>query len=69
MCEVDQAVFLKRTTNGLTIVLVHVNDCTIVASTLVLIEDFLNGLAGHVEISDEGKLHWILGIEVRCDRE
>ena len=68
-CEVDQAVFYRRKGTGLVIVLVHVNDCTIVATTKFLIENFKITIAKHVEISDLGELHWILGIEVRRERE
>ena len=68
-CEVDQAVFYRRKGTSLIIVLVHVDDCTIVATSMHLIENFKAAIAKHVEISVLGELHWILGIEVRCERE
>ncbi|CAA7264973.1 unnamed protein product [Cyclocybe aegerita] len=68
-CAVDQAVFFKRHGKALVIVLVHVDDCTIVATALPLIEAFKAEVAKHVEITNLGKLHWILGIEVRRNRE
>ena len=70
-CEVDQAVFHKRSEDGkaLTVVMVHVDDCTIVATSPSLIADFKSRVAGHVEITDLGELHWLLGIEVRRERE
>lgn len=68
-CEVDQAVFYKRVGTSLIIVLVHVDDCTIVATALPLIIDFKASLAKHVEITDLGELHWLLGIEIRRERE
>ncbi|CAA7268571.1 unnamed protein product [Cyclocybe aegerita] len=68
-CAVDQAVFFKRRSEALVIVLVHVDDCTIVATALPLIEAFKAEVAKHVEITDLGELHWILGIEVWRDRE
>jgi hypothetical protein len=68
-CEVDQAVFYRRKGTGLIIVLVHVDDCTIAATSMLLIENFKKAMAKHVEISDLGELHWILGIEVRRERE
>jgi len=46
------------------IVLVHVDDCTIVANTQPLIMHFKIEITKHVEITDLGDLHWILGIEV-----
>ncbi|PPQ83632.1 hypothetical protein CVT26_000950 [Gymnopilus dilepis] len=68
-CEVDQAVFYRRRKDGMMIVLVHVDDCTIVASAQPLIDRFKTEIARHVGISDLGELHWILGIEIRRIRE
>ena len=53
----------------LIIVLVHVDDCSIVGKTKVLIARFKVEIAKFVEITDMGELHWILGIEVRRIRE
>ena len=47
----------------------HVDDCTIIASTIRLIEKLKAGLRKHVEVTDLGKLHWMLGIEVKHDQE
>ena len=33
-----------------------------------LVEDFKTGLSKHVEVTDLGELHWMLGIEVKRDR-
>ena len=65
-CEVDQAVFYRRCegTSVLIIVLVHVNDCTIVGKGQGLITLFKVEIAKHVGITDLGNLHWILGIEI-----
>ena len=49
------------------IVLVHVDNCTITAMSLALIKIFKATISKHVEITDLGKLHWLLGIEVKCD--
>ena len=70
-CEVDQAVFYRRDEGKgiLIIVLVHVDDCSIVASAQPLIDRFKNEIRKRVEITDMGDLHWILGIEVRRIRE
>jgi hypothetical protein len=51
-CEVDQAVFYRRGEEKLIIVLVHVDDCTIVAKTQPLITCFKIEIAKHVEITD-----------------
>jgi hypothetical protein len=65
--EVDQAVFYQRDEgrNLLIIILVHVDDCTIVASAQLLIDDFKIKIKRHVDITNMGELHWILGIEVK----
>jgi len=49
--------------------LIHVNDCTIAATLIVLITDFKVQIARHVKITDLGELHWLLGIEIKRDRE
>ena len=67
--DVDQAVFFRRDKMAVIIVLVHVDDCTITASSMNLINDFKLQISQHVEITDLGELHWLLGIEVKRDRE
>jgi transposase InsO family protein len=67
-CDVDQAVFFKRADSDLTIVVVHVDDCTVAATSLRLIDDFKARLRAHVEVTDLGELHWLLGIEIKRDR-
>ena len=66
-CEGDQAVFYRRCdkTNMLIVVLVHVDDCSIVGKTKALIARFKTEIVKFVDITDMGELHWILGIEVR----
>ena len=68
-CAVDQAVFYKvvKHKNQLTVVAVHVDDCTIAASTCQLVDDLIEGLRKHVEVTDLGKLHWMLGLEIQCN--
>ena len=65
-CEVDQVVFYRRCEGMgvLIIVLVHVDDCTIVGKGQGLITRFKVEIAKHVGITDLGDLHWILGIEI-----
>ena len=55
--------------NMLIIVLVHVDDCSIVGKTKALIARFKTEIAKFVNITDMGELHWILGIEVCRIRE
>lgn len=68
--EKDQAVFYKNSPeDSKLIIAVHVNDCTIAATSFSMIQQFKSDFARHVEISDLGKLHWVLGIEVKRDRD
>jgi hypothetical protein len=46
-----------------------VDDCTIAASNARLVEEFKAGLRKHVEVTDLGELHWMLGPETKRDRE
>jgi len=48
---------------------VHVDDCTIAASTIRLVDDLKDGLRKHVEVTDLGALHSMLGLEILRDRE
>jgi len=66
---VDQAVFYKLLpqVKQLIVVAVHVDDCTIAASTARLVEDLKAGLSRHIEVTDLGELHWMLGIQIRRD--
>jgi hypothetical protein len=70
--DVDQAVFYRHggdNGHATIIVVVHVDDCTIAASTLSLIVAFKRQISQYVEITDLGELHWLLGIEIKRDRE
>jgi hypothetical protein len=69
-CKVDQAVFYKhtKTPHTLIVIAVHVDDCTIAASSTTAVEALKAGLRKHLEVTDLGELHWMLGIEVKRDR-
>jgi len=66
---VGQAIFYKHLPQikQLIVVAVHVDDCMIATSTMHLVEELKAGLSRHVEVTDLGKLHWMLGIQVRHD--
>ena len=70
-CAVDQAVFFKSNQKAkeLTVVAVHVDDCTIAATNSRLVDALKAGMHQHVEVTDLGELHWMLGIEIRRDRD
>jgi hypothetical protein len=69
--QVDQAVFYKRGPTGALalVAVVHVDDCSIGAVNTKVLEAFKHGLRKYVEVTDLGELHWMLGIEVKRDRE
>jgi hypothetical protein len=69
-CKVDQAVFYKHSKTPCMhiVIAVHVDDCTIAANSLATVEALKAGLRKHVEVTDLGKLHWMLGIEVKHDQ-
>ena len=63
-CEVDQAVFFWQNRTAFMVVLVHTDNCTIVATAQPLINSFKIAIAKHVQITNLGEIHWILGIEI-----
>lgn len=63
--DVDQAMFYRRKGATLIVVLVHVDDCMIAGTSITLILRFKMEIAKFVTITGLGKLHWILGIEVK----
>ena len=68
-CDVNQAVFYCKNGSTLIIVLVHVDDCMIAGTSVTLIHRFKIEIAKFVSITDLGKLHWILGMEVKRIRK
>lgn len=67
-CDVDQAVFFRVAGSDLIVIVVHVDNLTIVASSTKLIVLVKSKLREVFEISDEGEIHWILGFAVICDQ-
>jgi|SRR6266853_201211 len=55
----DQAVFYKLLpqVKQLIVIAMHVNDCTITASTVSLVKDLKARLSCHIEVTDLGELH------------
>ena len=68
-CKVDQVAFYWRKGDEIIIIVVHVNNLTIVASSVRLIEKVKHILKGEFKISDMREIHWILGFEVKRNRE
>ena len=67
-CQVDHAVFFHEAGNSLIIVVVHVDDLTVVTSSVVLMTEFKSKLRKKLEITDLGEIHWLLGIKILRDR-
>jgi len=67
--DVDQAVFYHHNGHATIIVVIHVDDYTITASALSLVLVFKHEITQYVEITNLGELHWLLGIEIRHDRD
>lgn len=64
-----KAIFIKHTADLLLIVVVHVDNCTLAATTANLIKLLKEQLTCYMEITDLGKLHWLLGIEIICNQD
>lgn len=61
--QYDHSLFVKRTTEGVTIVLVYIDDMLITGDTLKLIEDTKEKLQEAFKKKDLGELKYFLGIE------
>ena len=59
-CNVDHSVFYRHVEDGIIVILVSVDDLTILASTLSLIEYVKMALRSVFEITDLGDVHWLL---------
>ena len=68
-CDVDQAIFFQGKGRAIIIILVHVDDCIIVATSITLITNFKAWILEYVDITDLGELHWLLGIKIKCNQE
>ena len=68
-CEVDHAVFFRRSGKEMIIFVAHVDDLTVVTTGRVLMDQVKCKLQAELEVTDLGEIHWLLGIEIRRDRE
>jgi hypothetical protein len=68
-CEVDQAVFIHRDGEKIVIIAVHVDDLMIAASGKELMDKVKRELSRELDITDQGEIHWLLGIEIKRDRD
>ena len=68
-CKVDQAIFYFREKDAFITIVAHVEDLTIVTSSVELMAKVKDELRKDFKITDMGEIHWILGFEVKWDRE
>ena len=68
-CNVDQAVFYRIQGDSLIVIVAHVDDLTIATTSTKLMTIVKAALTKHVQITDGGELHWVLGIKVERDRD
>ena len=67
--EYDNAVFLaKDKTRTVLILFIHVDDITLAGVNLSIIQSFKSSIKTYVEYTDGGDIHWLLGIEIKCNR-
>ncbi|KAH9404753.1 hypothetical protein TYRP_000584 [Tyrophagus putrescentiae] len=62
--KVDQCVFVRKTTEGETLVLVYVDDVLIASSSLALTKRFKDAFKSKVEIRDLGRIKQFIGLQV-----
>ena len=69
-CKVDQAIFYKHSKSPFVqiVIAVHIDDCTIAANSTTAVDALKARLCKHIEVTDLSELHWMLGIEVRCNK-
>lgn len=68
--EHDHAVFYRRHPDGeISIIFLHVDDMTLVCSLLANLLHLKEMIKAELEITDNGELHWLLGIEVKRNLE
>jgi len=65
----DHAVFFTHLDDGIVILVIHVDDITTVTSSKNLMQDTKRKLMGELDMTDNGEVHWILGLEVKRNRE
>jgi hypothetical protein len=68
-CEVNQAAFYRREEGGIIVIIAHVDDLTIITSSMELMREVKEVLKKAFKILDMGEIHWILGFSVERNRD
>jgi hypothetical protein len=65
----DSSLFIRFNEQGGLIIPVSTDDMAIAGSSRELVDNFKAELSKYFKITDEGELHWLLGFEVKRNRE
>ena len=68
-CQSDHSVFIRRTTSGLVVLAVYVDDILLTESDLVAITETKEYLSRHFVTKDMGKPKYFLGIEIAYQKD
>jgi len=60
----NHGVFYARTTVGIIILAIHVNDCTITRTSQKVLDHYKNLICKRYAMMDLGPISWLLGIKV-----
>ncbi len=67
--ETDHGVYVKHISNTITILAVYVDDLVIASNNKLAVQNLKQALQSKFKVNDLGKLKFIVGIEVICDRK
>ena len=67
--EADPAVFFIHSGNNITILAIHVDDCTITGNSNEIIQDLKVKIESRYSLTDLGPINWLLGIKITRDLE
>lgn len=66
-CEADSAMFYAHWNNNITILVCHINNCTITGSSQELVQSYKDKLKNKYSLTDLGPANWLLGIKITRD--
>ena len=67
--QADDCLYILKRNGKIMLVLVYVNDIALTAKDIATLQRFKAKLSAEFEISDFGKLRYILGIQVKWNRQ
>ena len=66
-CQVEHCMFYKHVSSDLLIIMAAVDDLTLVMSSTKLMQAMKQQFKTKFEMSDDGDIHWLLRIKIKCD--